>query len=71
MTREPEEPLPAWLDLALWFDLSPVRPWEWAGIPADSWTEAVQVRDAWAAGQADARDEAAMNERLAKMESVA
>lgn len=63
--------MPAWLDLALWFDLSPVRPWQWATIEADTWTEAVQLRDAWAAGQADARDEAAMDERLHRGETVA
>lgn len=63
--------MPGWLDLALWFDLSPVRPWEWAGIPADAWTEAVQIREAFAAGVRDAQEEAAMDERLSKMDTVA
>lgn len=64
------EPLPGWLDLALWFDLSPVRPWEWDGIDAESWTEAVQLRNAWHAGVDDARDEAAMSRRLAELEAA-
>ena len=41
------------------FDLSPVRPWEWAHlVDLDQWHEAVQLRNAYAAGIVDARDEA-------------
>lgn len=47
-----------------------MRPWEWNGIDAESWTEAVQLRNAWQAGVEDARDEAAMNRRLAELEAA-
>ena len=57
--------------MARWFDLSPMRPVEWEATPADTWTEAVELRNAWGQGEADARDEAEMNRRLANMETVA
>lgn len=63
--------MPGWLELALWFDLSPVRPWEWPHIEADMWTEAVQVRNAWHAGIDDAQAEADMERRLAETEMTA
>lgn len=59
--------LPGWLELALWFDLSPVRPWEWSAVDAESWTEAVQLRNAWQDGIQDAKAEAEMTEQLAKI----
>jgi len=59
------------LELALWFDLSPVRPWEWDAIDAERWTEAVQIRNAWHAGIDDARDEAEMERRLSELEVTA
>ena len=42
----------------------------WDGIDAESWTEAVQLRNAWHAGVDDARDEAAMSRRLAELEAA-
>lgn len=70
MTRE-AEPRPGWLQRALHTDLSPLRPWEWDVAPADSWTEALEIQNAYAAGERDARDEAAMERRLSEMETVA
>lgn len=70
MTRA-AEPAPGWLQRALHTDLSPLRPWEWDQIDAASWTEALQLQNAYAAGERDARDEAAMEKRLAEMETVA
>lgn len=64
-------PEPGWLALARWFDLGPVRPWEWGAIPADDWTEAVQVRNAWDEGIADARAEADARRMLTEMVEAA
>lgn len=43
--------------LAKWFDLSPMRPDEWAVTNARRWNEAMQLRIAYDAGVEDARAE--------------
>jgi hypothetical protein len=59
--------------LALSFDLSPLRPWEWshlAGSEAERWLEAVAIVNAVREGQAAAHEEKAGWERSkAKMDA--
>lgn len=62
--------IPAWLDRALWYDLSPMRPDDLAATDATRWTEAIQLQRAWHEGIADANDEKSTNERLAKIDTA-
>lgn len=57
-------PRPAGLDWVMWFDLSPLRPDEWAETDAARWIEAVQLRTAYQAGIEDAKGETAMTDQL-------
>jgi hypothetical protein len=49
---------PADYDLVMWYDLSPLRPEEYLNTRADTWTEAVQLRNAALDGIASAKAEA-------------
>lgn len=57
-------PRPAGMDWVMWFDLSPMRPDEWAETDAARWNEAMQLRAAYQAGVEDAKGEAAMSDQL-------
>ena len=57
-------PKPPGLDYALWFDLSPMRPDEWAQTDAARWNEAAQMRSAYQAGVDQARRESEMDATL-------
>lgn len=46
---------PPGLIQALSFDLSPMRPDEWLNANAELWNEALQLRNAYDAGAAEAR----------------
>lgn len=50
-------PKPEGLDLIAWYDLSPMRPDEYAHTNARRWTEAVTLRNAYDGGVMDARKE--------------
>jgi hypothetical protein len=50
----------------LWYDLSPMRPDEYAATNAWRWHEAVTLRNAWEQGQADAHREHETRDRLTK-----
>lgn len=51
----------------MWYDLSPMRPDEYLNTRADTWTEAVQLRNAAQDGISAARAEASGYERLANV----
>lgn len=42
--------MPRILLMALGFDLSPLRPWEWDGVDADWWQELLDAKNAYTAG---------------------
>ncbi len=50
-------PKPEGLDVIAWYDLSPMRPDEYAETNASRWREAVMLRSAYENGVADARQE--------------
>lgn len=48
------------MSLALSWDMSPLRPWEWANLAGDDarrWLEAIAIHNAYAEGTAGARSE--------------
>lgn len=57
-------PAPPELDLVLWYDLSPMRPDEYAATNAWRWTEAVTLRAAFEQGKRDAHHEKETRDRL-------
>ena len=60
------EPPPGLMQ-ALWFDMSPMRPDEWARTDAQRWRSAIAMRNAYHAGEQDAKGEAEAKERAEKM----
>ena len=50
-------PKPEGLDVIAWYDLSPMRPDEYANTNATRWREAVTLRGAYDSGVMDARHE--------------
>jgi hypothetical protein len=51
----------------MWYDLGPLRPEEYLDTRADTWTEAVQLRNAALDGINAAKAEAAGYQRLAEV----
>lgn len=52
--------------MALWFDLSPMRPDEWANSDAKRWQTNVMIRRAYMDGAAEANDDHQAREDLKK-----
>lgn len=57
--------------MALWFDLSPMRPDEWARTDAQRWRTAIAMRNAYHAGERDAEGEAKAREQIDQMWAAA
>lgn len=53
--------------MALWFDLSPMRPDEWARSDANRWNRNMKIRMAYEEGAREASDEAQAASDLANM----
>ena len=62
MVEKPDE----W-ELVMWYDLSPMRPDEYAETNARRWVEATTLRTAGESGQRDAAKEAEGNQKLLDM----
>jgi len=58
--------MPDGLNMAIWFNLSPLRPDEWAATDVERWMRNVQLRNAYQAGVDDAEDEARAAQELSE-----
>ncbi len=63
--------MPEGFELNSWYDLSPMRPDEFAATNAWRWHEALTLRMAYQRGYEDARSEGATMQQLMSMEMQA
>lgn len=66
--------MPAGLNWAIWFDLSPLRPDEWAKTVASRWLRNFELSNAYHAGVAEAiaerKDAKAAADKIRKMQAA-